>query len=380
MLRKPETKINGSRSHLVLLSLLVLNATCLFAQTKPVKVPKDANLFYYQTMDYGEQIDTQYTVVETDNAGRYLIIDLDRHLSTYTPGYIPDKDYIQGYSVEDIIVSELADSVYTLTSILYNEAQNGVEQSGKESYLTVAPFSRSDIQFETDKVGGLTRYTCSINSNKLEFYLQPYSRDITPCPTTAASKRPPRQLLAQRTVPALPHQSRETCGSKFDIPEAQRVTGRELNNIKRDRMVITTRIFDNVQLCWGKQNSHIKGDPYLNLPEDTVLHFAGGTLALKRINLPRLPSHYQTFVEIHQRSNGDAYDRTGSLFVVPLDGRDESFISFFRGINEHPDSLPTITDREGRRYQGIRIEGDTTPYRNTYYPPSNSCASSPPSA
>ncbi|MCQ2296626.1 MAG: glpgli family protein [Bacteroidales bacterium] len=370
MLRKPETKINGSRSHLVLLSLLVLNATCLFAQTKPVKVPKDANLFYYQTMDYGEQIDTQYTVVETDNAGRYLIIDLDRHLSTYTPGYIPDKDYIQGYSVEDIIVSELADSVYTLTSILYNEAQNGAEQSGKESYLTVAPFSRSDIQFETDKVGGLTRYTCSINSNKLEFYLQPYSRDITPLPHYGRFKK---GLLVSYwrngQCQLCLTKAEKTRGSKFDIPEAQRVTGRELNNIKRDRMVITTRIFDNVQLCWGKQNSHIKGDPYLNLPEDTVLHFAGGTLALKRINLPRLPSHYQTFVEIHQRSNGDAYDRTGSLFVVPLDGRDESFISFFRGINEHPDSLPTITDREGRRYQGIRIEGDTTPYRNTYYPP-----------
>ena len=367
------------------IALLLIIATFLSAQTKPVKVAKDANLFYYQTMEYGERIDTQYTLVETDKSGCYLIIDGDRYQNSYTPGYIPEnKNYIQGYSVEDIIVNELTDSVYTLTSILSGDE--------KENYLTVSPFSRSDIQFETEKVGGLTRYTCSINSNKLEFYVQSYSRDITPLPYYGRFKKGllvsywrngqcqlslvkaekseivNRELTNDRDS----HNSQFTIHNshKFDIPAAQRVTSRELNNIKRDRMVITTRIFDSVQLCWGKKNSHIQGDIYKNTPDDSVLHFAGGTLVLKRINLPFLPSHYQTFVEIHQHSNGDAYDRTGSLFVIPFVDKDgDSYTSFFRGINEHPDSLPIFTDREGRHYQGIRIEGDTSAYSNSYQPP-----------
>lgn len=360
--------------------ILVLTATLACAQTSPVKVPNGANLFYYQTLEYGESIDTQYTIVETGAGGTYLITDLERLQRDYTPGYIPDKDYIQGYSVEDIIVSELADSLYTLTTILANpDARWSQTQEGStaiEHYLTVAPFTRSDIHFETEKVGGLTRYTCSINSNKLEFYIQPYSRDITPLPhygrfhkgllvsywrngqcqlrLTKAEKNPSYRL---NTPPAV------------SDAKAHTVTPRELNNIKRDRMIITTRIFDSVQLSWGKKSAHIKGDAYLNIPDDTVLHYAGGTLALRRLSLPALPSHYQTFVEIHQRSNGDAYDRTGSLFVVPLLGRDENFVSFFRGINQSPDSLPIFTDRQGLRYQGIRIEGDTTPYRTSYYPP-----------
>ena len=118
-------------------------------------------------------------------------------------------------------------------------------------------------------------------------------------------------------------------------------------------MVITTRVFDSVQLCWCGLNDHIDGNYRQNTPYDSVLHYAGGTLALKRIRLPQLPSHYQTFVELHQRSNGDAYDRTGSVFIIP--GADVDLCpNFFDGINNHPDSLPLFIGRDGERYQGIR--------------------------
>ena len=112
----------------------------------------------------------------------------------------------------------------------------------------------------------------------------------------------------------------------------------------KERLVVTTRIFDHEQICWGKKNAHIDGG-IRAIPADTVLHYAGGTLILKKVKLPRLPHHYQHFVEIHQQSNGDAYDRTGSLFIVTP--------GFFEGINQHPDSLPTFVGRDGQRYQGM---------------------------
>ena len=130
----------------------------------------------------------------------------------------------------------------------------------------------------------------------------------------------------------------------------QRVTGRELSQIKKQKLVITTRIFDDVQLSWGQKNDHIEGDYRANTPFDSVLHFAGGTLALKRVRLPKLPSHYQTFIELLQRSNGDAYDRTGSVFVIPQGYFGQTF---FDGINNHPDSLPIIMGKDGQKYQGI---------------------------
>ena len=137
-----------------------------------------------------------------------------------------------------------------------------------------------------------------------------------------------------------------------DNANYQRVTSRQLSQLKKDKLVIITRIFDDVQLSWGKKNDHIDGDYRANLPFDSVLHYAGGTLALKRIRLPELPSHYQTFIELHQRSNGDAYDRTGSVFVIPGAGQGLC-PNFFDGINNHPDSLPIFVGKDGQTYQGI---------------------------
>lgn len=320
------------------------------AQTSPVKVPKGASHFVYQSRGY----DAESTLIDLFVSGsRFKVI---QRVTAAEP-----HPNIPGYSVEESRFA--SDSIYTLTFI----------QSGKrfDSFMTVAPYQPMQVKFDTARVNGLTRYTCSVNSNKLEFYVQDYPADITPI---AYYGRFPGLLVSfwrngNCYVWLQKAEKVKNPPSAITIPEAKRVTSRELGNIKRSRMVITTRIFDSVQLCWGKPNAHIEGDIYDNTPFDSVLHFAGGTLALKRMHLPKLPSHYQTFVEIHQRSNGDAYDRTGSLFVLPYEMTSPSGNLFFRGMNEHPDSLPIITDRQGMRYQGIAIEGDTDNMGIRYEPP-----------
>ena len=326
----------------------------------PFKVAKNANHFVYATYDYGEHIDTHYTQIEICGGSVYLVADGDRLPGEYHPGGWSNGPYIQGYSVEDLFVDERKDSITYLTTIFEGEH--------REHYRTVAPFSRKDIHFDTDQVGGLTRYTCSINSNKLEFYVQPFktiwhygpktrgkeSRDLTPLPYYG---RFPGLLVSfwrnGQCHMELVKTNREH-SSKFYIKhDTPLVTARELSNIKRQKMVITTRVFDSVQLCWCGLNDHIDGNYRQNTPYDSVLHYAGGTLALKRIRLPKLPTHYQTFVELHQRSNGDAYDRTGSVFIIP--GADVDLCpNFFDGINNHPDSLPLFIGRDGEHYQGIK--------------------------
>lgn len=374
------------------LLLIVVATTAVYAQPKPFKVTKNANHFVYASYDYGEHIDTQYTQIEICGGSVYLVTEGDRLPGEYHPGGWSNGPYIQGYSVEDIFVDESKDTVTYLTTIFSGPTSrltnpvSGLTNINREHYRTVAPFSRTDIKFDTDQVNGLTRYTCSINSNKLEFYVQPFktiwhgdskkgkqSRDLTPLPYYG---RFPGLLVSfwrngQCRMELV--KTDQAHSSKFYIKhDAPLVTSRELNNIKRQKMVITTRVFDSVQLCWCGQNDHIEGDYRQNTPFDSVLHYAGGTLALKRIRLPKLPSHYQTFLELHQRSNGDAYDRTGSVFIIPGAGIDLC-PNFFDGINNHPDSLPLFIGRDGERYQGIKL--DVSPLQQylislfMYYPP-----------
>lgn len=328
------------------LILLLFIGNSIFAQTQPVKVAKGANHFQYQTRNF----DTEGTTTDVylvDNIIR--IADQTKRQGTFIPGYSEEENYI-----------DLAtDSVYSVTTITDN--------NGRDAFMTTSVYRAMSIPFDTTKVGGLTRYKCSINSNTLEFYVQDYPVDINPISYYGRFKGLLVSFWRNGQCYVQLDKAEKAKLGKLSIPtNATRTTGRILSNIKRDRMVITTRIFDSVQLCWGKPNAHIDGDVYQNTPFDSILHFAGGTLALKRIELPKLPQHYQTFVEIHQRSNGDAYDRTGSLFIIPC--MDNS-LNFFRGMNEHPDSLPIFTDRQGQRYQGIRIEDDTLDVEFSYEPP-----------
>ena len=352
-------------------SILFLALACAAllsqAQTTPVKIARGADYFYYQRLEYGEQVDTHYTVIETDGCGQYLITD-GRFAGKDSYSKLAlrtDGSRIPGCSFEDVIVRELFDSICTQTTI--------VTDGRAEYFRTDAPYSRTDIQFDSAKVGKLTRYTCSVNSNKLEFYYQPYPRDITPVPHYGRHKGLLVSYWRNGQCQLQLVRTERKSNTKFcaDYSQWQRVTPRQLSSIKRQRMVITTRIFDSVQLSWGQPNSQIQLNNYKEVPFDSVLHFAGGTLALKRINLPQLPAHYQTFVEIHQRSNGDAYDRTGSLFVLDDNPYDFNPPSFLQGIIQHPDSLPIFTARNGQRYQGIRIEGDSNNISNLdkYYPP-----------
>ena len=332
------------------LASLLLTATG-FAQVKPVKIAKNANRFTYEVYDYGESIDTSLV----------QIVYHHPFFQIFTMG--EEGPFVPGYAQETTIVNLDADSTYQQAII-----QNGNE---KERYEVASGFSRKDIAFDTVRENGLTCYTCHINSNKLEFFVQDFPQDLNPLPYYGRFKglvvcfKRNGQIYYQ--LDRTEYWKQASVVPLMEKGEYRRVPGRKLSQIKKQKLVITTRIFDDVQLSWGQKNNHIEGNYRENTPFDSVLHYAGGTLALKRVRLPKLPSHYQTFIELHQRSNGDAYDRTGSVFVIPTGYFGQTF---FDGINNHPDSLPIITGKDGQKYQGIAmkrwLDGEQVHY---YQPP-----------
>ena len=300
-----------------------------------VKIPKDANRFVYHQYDYGEVTDTSCIEVWLNDcvAG----IETPGIEGTPVQGYAPTHTYID-YPDDSITVS-----------VSYPDS----------SYYYRTALSRSDIEWKVEGPAKERKYTCSINSNTLVFVMdETVKQNATPLPYYGLAKGVLRSFTRNGQLRI--KLAKSTWINNAPWPGigvmGRRVTPRELDRIMKERLVVTTRIFDHEQICWGKKNDHLEGG-FGKMPFDTVLHYAGGTLILKRVKLPYLQTNYQHFVEIHQRSNGDAYDRTGSVFVIlPTSEK-----SFFDGINNHPDSLPVFIGRDGQRYQGMMKTGDYEP-------------------
>ena len=90
--------------------------------------------------------------------------------------------------------------------------------------------------------------------------------------------------------------------------------------------------------------------------KNVTYRYAGGTLVLKKIKLPETSNNI-VFADLSEYSNGDAYDRTGSVFIIPTDRE----ISFLNGLRKDVHALPLYKDRQGKEYQGVVETGDYLP-------------------
>lgn len=83
--------------------------------------------------------------------------------------------------------------------------------------------------------------------------------------------------------------------------------------------------------------------------DDNILRFANGTIILKKIKLPKIEQGNLVFAQLKEQSNGDAYDRTGSVFLIP----ESKKISFLDGLKNGIKGLPTYQNGNGKTYQGV---------------------------
>ena len=82
---------------------------------------------------------------------------------------------------------------------------------------------------------------------------------------------------------------------------------------------------------------------------DSILRFANGTIAVRKIKIPEIKVGSQIFVDVTEQSNGDAYDRTGSLFIIP----NNKTLSFLDGLQNGAKTLPIYNNGNGKEYQGV---------------------------
>jgi hypothetical protein len=119
-----------------------------------------------------------------------------------------------------------------------------------------------------------------------------------------------------------------------------------------ESLITTVTVFSNEQVSFGNK---IENPADTESPE--TFKYSSGTILLKKIMLPILPDDTQIFAELYQHSEGDAYDRTGSVFMIPLD-KEKSFLD---GLKNGPKVLPPFVARNGKSYHGVAASENFLP-------------------
>lgn len=89
----------------------------------------------------------------------------------------------------------------------------------------------------------------------------------------------------------------------------------------------------------------------------TIKRYANGTIILKKISFPAITEGENIFAELKQQSNGDAYDRTGTVFFIPQD----KTLSFFDGLEKGAKVLPAFDNGNGKLYYGVTATDHYSP-------------------
>lgn len=232
---------------------------------------------------------------------------------------------------------------------------------GKVIHTPLA-FSEYPVLEETGETALILGYTCkkvktSLRSNAIEIW---YTTDLGVKGTPAMAYGIPDGLvlkvvrngnyeISATEVKPLKKKPSEpvlltNMGPSLDAPLFRhRIT---------ENLITTVDIFTREQISFGNEITN---------PADTdsekTFKYSSGTVILRKVKLPVVPDDTQLFVELYQHSNGDAYDRTGSVFLIPQD-KEQSFLD---GLRNGTASLPVFKAHNGKNYQGVAATPDFSP-------------------
>ncbi|SMC90296.1 PNGase F N-terminal domain-containing protein [Pedobacter africanus] len=256
------------------------------------------------------------------------------------PGYQSEMQYLQMAQKASYQVQNSNGSFYTLKKN-FNEYAKAELLSGIDTILGI-PCKRAKV---------------FIRSNTIEIW---YTNSLKIKGTPAISVAPGIGLVLK----TIRNGNAETFAKHIDYRPVTKEElawpsswGTILDEAAYQRQVIENRytkltIFNDEQISFGNSIENPKG-----VQTNVTYRFSGGTVILKKVRLPQTKAGQQLFVELVQRSNGDAYDRTGSVFMVPAD----KSISYLNALQNGIKVLPIYTGRNGKKYQGVTATDDYLP-------------------
>lgn len=295
---------------------------------------------YHQGSDSG---DTTFTEVSRYANNQLKIQDLSSQVDE-------DMKLIPGISTDITYVDYNTDSAYYQMTFADGDA-----------FFASFSLKNNGVTFAEEGEEMMNGYNCkkyrtSINSNTIEVWMtESLGYDATPSISRGLLKGVMvRQAINGNRILELKNIKKDRKLKNETIPSVlgTRVAPRDIDKISKEKLIIKVPVFENEQIHFAEIKK-FQGE----IPYDSVIHFAYGTLILKRINLDTLPEHYSYFIDVKEQSNGDAYDRSGSIFIIPTDRE----LSLKDALIDSIQLLHSYTDRRDITYRAIKLEDDFLP-------------------
>lgn len=222
------------------------------------------------------------------------------------------------------------------------------------AYKTITPFSETDQPVFTNNTEKILGFNCSKAiyksfSNTIEVW---YTTETVIKGSPYKNFLPENSLVMKivingnRTLEAVSIHSL----SDDTLPDYPYQQATPISKSQARELQIKSR-YTNVSV-FNKQVINF-GDSITN-PEfgftDSTYRFSNGTVILKKIALPEINKKGgSVFATITNWSNGDAYDRTCSLFTIAGDKEKTILDALQNGV----ETMPIIMDKNGEKYQGF---------------------------
>ncbi|WP_313504215.1 GLPGLI family protein [Kaistella carnis] len=138
--------------------------------------------------------------------------------------------------------------------------------------------------------------------------------------------------------------------------EISKVKNFSLEKIFDQKKIATTDELTYKDLLWKSRFTTLSifENETINFTSDLkqdgkILRYAKGTLILKKVKYPKIEANANVFVELTEQSAGDAYDRTGSVFIIPQNKEK----NFFDALQNGAKTIPSFDNGNGKTYQGV---------------------------
>ncbi len=136
------------------------------------------------------------------------------------------------------------------------------------------------------------------------------------------------------------------------LPEYKYDSSQEISASEFEQLLILSRyktinVFENEQINY---NPEIKKVSMENHKLDSVYHLSNGGILLKKIKIDKSYKGSYCYAELNVKSNGDAYDRTGSVFLLP---DNEDYKPMLLALFGNMEFMPIFQDKYGENYQGM---------------------------
>lgn len=178
-----------------------------------------------------------------------------------------------------------------------------------------------------------TKYRTSVNSNTIEIWA---TTELPFRGTPQANVGVPEGLVlkvvrnGQMVQEAVGIEAAKTSGSLLPTEWGERMDASVYQWTLNQSVVTTVSVFDQERIAFNGAKL-----PEGELQAGRVYQAGGGTIILKKVKLPDYVEDRNVFAEVVQYSDGDAYDRTGSVFVI-TEEKAQSFFNAIRDLNSTP--------------------------------------------